>query len=267
MNTKWPILKRMVSVVVLILAVPISTTKAGDVYWDDGGSYLINDETYKPDYVHLDYNIANDPGTHLDLVEGGVVGMLGAYHNATIDMTGGRSDFISCHDLSIINVSGGTAPLRAYDTCIINISGGYVGAEAWDYSVINIYDGANVGSAGAINNGHINIYGGNINRVSASYYDATIDIYGGNIHDSINASDNSEVNVYGYDLVLSPTGGTAGYGTIVGYLQDGTPINVYLGNPETYLHINLVPEPSILSLFAIGFLSLSRKKTLILTKF
>ena len=68
------------------------------------------------------------------------------------------------------------------------------------------------------------------------------------------------MNVYGYDLVLTSSGGSAGYGTLVGYLQDGSRIDVYFGNPEAYLHINLIPEPSVLSLLALGLFGLSRKK-------
>jgi len=256
---------------VLMLTVLISATRAGDFYWDDGGSYLINDETYKTDWVHVDYNTANDPGTHVDLVDGGEVNMLLAYNNATVTMTGGWADFISCYNDSTINVTGGLAPLRAHDNSTINISGGDVGAEAWGNSIINIYDGSNVAAADAADNGHINIYGGDIYyRVNAGYdsvidmfggnfsesiggYDnSEINVYGGNVYSHISGYGNSEINVYGYDLVLSATGGTYNYGTLVGYLQDDTPINVDLKNSEAYLHINLVPEPSMLTLTILG---------------
>ena len=259
MKTKRSILLGSLLALVLILIVPKSTIMADDVYWDDGGSHTINDDTYRADWVYLDYYTANDPGTHADLVDGGEVGILGAYNNATITMTGGWADYISCYGNSNMTVTGGLTGVSAHDTSTINISGGDIGAVAWDNSIINIYDGANVSSAGATDYGHIYIYGGIIDRAS-SVYDSIIDIYGGTINNSINACDNAVVNVYGYDLFLTSSGGSAGYGTLIGYLQDGSPIDVYLGNSETYLHINLVPEPSMLSLFVMGLLGLSRRK-------
>ena len=228
--------------VVLLLVVPAASAVANDVYWDDGGSYVINDNTHHHDLVYLDYNVANDPGTHVALVDGGFVGQLEAYNKATISMSGGWSDFIVCRGNSTMTVTGGLAGMRGYDT-----------------STINIYDGANVTSAGARDYGHISIYGGNIAYVNASN-NAAVNIYGGILTQSIGAYADSEINVYGYDLVLSPTGGTYGHGTLVGYLQDGSHINIDLGNSEAHLHINLIPEPSVLSLLVLGLLGLSRKK-------
>ena len=243
----------------LILALPIPLARAANIYWDTDGPYTIDDDTYESDHVYLDYNIANDPGTHLDLLDNGRVGQLSAYNNATVTMSGGWSDFIAMWGSSTLEVTGGLAPLSANDHSTINIFGGNVGATARDNSVINIYDGASVVSPGARDNSHLNIYGGDIDGVGASY-DATIDIYGGTIYDGIGAGENSQVNVYGYDLILSPTGGFAGHGTLVGYLQDGSAIDVYLSSSETYSHINLIPEPSLLAIFTLGALYLPRRR-------
>ena len=59
---------------VLMLAAFSSTASAGTVYIDDGAYHLINDNIYQDEIVSLDLNIGNEPGTHFEIVDGGVVG-------------------------------------------------------------------------------------------------------------------------------------------------------------------------------------------------
>ena len=87
---------------------PLTTTLfAGDVFIDDGLSYTISDNTYQSDGIWLDSNIANIPGSHINLIEGGRV-----------------SSITACNNSNVTN-SGGSGSLWAYDNAAISISAGY----------------------------------------------------------------------------------------------------------------------------------------------
>jgi len=40
------------------------------IYIEDGGYHLINDNTYASEQIYLDYHIANEPGTSIELRNG-----------------------------------------------------------------------------------------------------------------------------------------------------------------------------------------------------
>jgi hypothetical protein len=243
----------------LMLTVLISATRAGDFYWDDGGSYLINDETYKTDWVHVDYNIANVPGTHVDLVDGGEVNMLLAYNNATVTMSGGWADFISCYNDSTINVTGGIASMRANDTSTINIYGGDANAEIWGHGTINYLNNDFYCPISARDYGIAFINGGLVTGINATS-NSTIYLHKCQIEGGISGSSDSIINIYALDMQKFTSGGFFDNGYMSGHWLDGTEFQVDFGHPDTYSHVFMIPEPSVLSLFAVGFLYLSRKK-------
>jgi len=259
--------------VALMLTVPISTTMAGDVYWDDGGTYLINDDTYESDFVHLDFNTVNDPGTHLDLVDGGKVGQLDAWNNATINMTGGWLDYIITYDASTFDMTGGHTDGRAVNNSTMNISGGsFTGFWVWDYSTVNFGGSADgryfnardkgtintsggiLEGIGSIDESIVNVYSGSNMEVIAVTESAIANLHGGLISDYIGADDHSVIYIYGYNMQITNTGGTYGHGQVSGYWIDDTPFNINFYDEETYSHIILVPEP--LSICILGFGSL-----------
>ena len=197
-------------------------------------------------------------------ITSGTYGLIDIYDsppdNTTVNFYGDLADYIGTHDSSTLNMYDGHADVRALDTSIINISGGTLSlAETWQYGEINISGSAEVEAIGARDFGTVDLYAGIVNRI-AVLASAEINIYGGQLTQWLNVIDTGQVNVYGHDLDKTNYGGTYGYGQLYGYLMDDTYICVDLANPEAYDHINLIPEPTTLSLLILGSLILTRKK-------
>jgi len=57
MNTKRLTLLSLLLVWSLILTLPMSTSKAADLYWDDGITHVINDNTYSMYHIYSDYTV------------------------------------------------------------------------------------------------------------------------------------------------------------------------------------------------------------------
>ena len=75
------------------------------------------------------------------------------------------------------------------------------------------------------------------------------------------AGNESLAYLYAYDVTYHPTGGLAGEGWIEGiYISSDTPFSFSFYTTASYSHINIVPEPSTLLLFGLGFVALRRKK-------
>ncbi|MHC4529037.1 MAG: PEP-CTERM sorting domain-containing protein [Planctomycetota bacterium] len=145
--------------------------------------------------------------------------------DTVVDMLGGNVDSMGSHDASTLNVFDGfVSTLVALEFSRINVSGGHVqGLSALDWATV-IFSG----------------------------------LYGGLVSDSLNAFGSSAVYIFGYDLVKTSSGGAYGYGQVYGAWLDQTPFNIDFSTQETYLHVNLVPEPSSLLLLAGGLLLLRR---------
>ncbi|MBN1846852.1 MAG: hypothetical protein JW810_14295 [Sedimentisphaerales bacterium] len=243
----------------LTLFLAISACLADDVFWDDGGSYLINDETHKNNHVYLDYNIANDPGTHVDL-DGGKVGQLGAYHNATINMTGGWSDFISTHNDSTLYATGGSSEFGAYDTSFMSFSGGTHSAVIiFNHAVVEVSGDAEFEGIGVEAFGKLNVEGGTLQNL-VTHDSSIVNIYKGKITELISAADSSVINIYGYDLGITSTGGSYGHGQVFGFWESGSSFSIDFSTPETCSHIYLIPEPVGITLMAIGGLGLGIRR-------
>lgn len=176
----------------------------------------------------------------------------------TVSMFGGSIDRLIAYDSSVLNFTGGTiSGLYAYDFSTINISGGYIHTPfAWDYSTINISGTFNAVEVCATAAGIVNVMGGTMKAVAG--WGGVINLYGGIVTDDIHAV-GGWVNVFGYDLEKSSTGGEYGYGYVSGFWNDGTAFTIDLYGQGTYDHINLVPEPSSLMLFALGSLLIRRR--------
>ncbi len=84
---------------------------ADTIYINDGDTHIINDATYQNDTVILDDPSGSTwPGTHVDLIDGGIVGTdLWSRRYSTVTMAGGvigRS--LSADDNAMVTVSGGS---------------------------------------------------------------------------------------------------------------------------------------------------------------
>ena len=96
---------------ILFLLHTLNTVSHAAIYWDDGLSHTLDASNHLTDHLYLDYIIANNPGTHVNIVDGGYTsGNILLYNNATLDMSGGVHDnVLYAYDNSHVNFSGGTA--------------------------------------------------------------------------------------------------------------------------------------------------------------
>jgi hypothetical protein len=80
-----------------------------------------------------------------------------------------------------------------------------------------------------------------------------VNIYGGNLEDYLAATDNSIINLYAYDVEITQSGGWWDDGQVTGkYYSNDESFNFDLWGQDTYLHINIIPEPATFVFFAIG---------------
>ncbi len=101
---------------------------ANDIYINDGGTYVINDSTYQNDSIILDDTPESPywPGTHIKLIDAGVIGMdLLAFNYSIITMPRGTiGGNIYTHDDTRTNVYGGNfGSLHTYNNAFIHLGG------------------------------------------------------------------------------------------------------------------------------------------------
>lgn len=201
--------------------------------------------------------VFTESGEILDGEEWNIVDIFG--DDTIVDMSGGIADYISTFDFSTLNMSGGHADVGAFNFSEINISGGTLfGATALNHGVINFFSSAETTRLDAWEYGTVNMSGGTTEGIGA-LGSGTVNLYGGNISDAIGAGDSSIINIFGYDLVLSSSGGSYGYGQVFGFWMDDAPFEIDLSSSETYSHINLVPEPGTLMLLGFGAIIMKRR--------
>ena len=185
------------------------------------------------------------------------------YNDHTIvNMLGGSVDEMDTFDSSMVNVAGGgISNLYADDSSTANIFGGHVGGVfTWDYATANLYDGGSVFSLSARGqSGIVNMSGGTTTYLRAGE-SGIINLFGGSITTCLSAWDFAIVNIYGYGFDYDPSAGNWNGGQLRGFWFDNTAFSIDLYYPDAYEHINLVPEPGSLILFALGALLIKRKR-------
>ncbi len=213
-----------------LVVVAFAPESMADVF-NDGGYYIIDNDDYAEDVIFLDIETFNDPGTHLDLNNGGEVSELEAWKISTINMTGGLVDYsLAALDNSVISVSGGSVGhhIGVYDNATITMSGGSVGTYLKASHDGTFYlEGTNF----AIN--------------------GTALAYGSKLSDFVSSTD----IINGYDFYT---------GTITGTLTDGSALNnefrIYNNGIDYNADIIIIPEPCTLVLLSLGGLVLRRCK-------
>jgi len=228
---------KIITILAAVMFLPVSQAQAVlDIYSDT--------VIQEGDYYDTVVNVYDTPPDH-----------------TTVDMTGGFVHILKPYDSSIINMTGGEIlTLETFNTSTANISGGSIyGVSAWDYTTVNFSVTGNVTTLGARVSGTINMMGGTAEYLGA-IDSGTLNIYGGLITESLGARHDAVVNIYGYDFNYDPMGGPLDGGQLTGFWLDSTAFIIDLYGTETYSHINLIPEPSSLMLFALGALLVRRKK-------
>jgi len=130
----------------------------------------------------------------------------------------------------------------------------------WESGHHEINDGDVYGEIWMYNDCTLDILGGEVSRLAA--YDVTVtdwfggqmlilwarddsivNIYGGTLGD-LWAAENSLINLYAYDVIYHPTGGYYNLGWIEGrYLDNDLYFEFDLAGPDTFSHMNVVPQP------------------------
>lgn len=296
-----------------IMLISVFTIQAyaasGDIYWDDGGYHKIN-QLWWTTTVFLDKNKINSPGTHLDLVQGGMALSLEAYHNSTITMYDGIVDNqISAYGSSTVSLAGGTVnwglgaslnstvnisdgrikrSLHVRDNAIVNMSGGSVSwdLEAYDNSIIAMSGGNTGYDIVGSNNANITMTGGDTRSLRA-FDDTIISMSGGTVRNYLQVYENGKIYLKGDDFEVTDLIGNTynlSYGsklseygsfvdvlnndyysgTIKGTLSDGSLLNntfeIYnYGDYVGVADIIIIPEPTTISLLALGGILVGRK--------
>ena len=228
-------IRKAIFLLLMVLSSPVTA-----VIFEDGGYHLINDNTYQDGWVYLDSNIANVPGTHLELTDGGSIGWLFPYNNSMATINGGS-----------------IGELWANDNSTVTFNGGSTGDDLW-----------------ASGNSTVEVTGGLIGDALSSHDSSMIKLSGGSIGGGLSASGNSIIYLYGsgfsvagqtlkYGDSLRDYGTVGSYitGTITGILQDDSVLNNTFSIPTaTNADIIVVPEPVSILLFGLGGFLIRRKK-------
>jgi len=148
-----------------------------------------------------------------------------------------------------------------------------VRATTWTEGHHEIFDGDTYWETYIHNDVTLDIFGGDIYRLDAydttltNWYggqmdtlrardDSIINIYGGNLW-TFAGTENSLANLYAYDVLITHTGGFWDDGQVFGkFCADDSSFSFDLWGDNSYLHINIVPEPTSLLLLSLGGLLL-----------
>lgn len=292
-------MKRLaVILTVLFVITPMGRAGITIVQINDGLHHLVNNYKYQDDSVYLDSGVINDPGTHLEIVDGGSIDSIYAFNKSSVTVNGGSITYLLCmryNSIATVNngfveslaaqynstttVNGGTIKLlstnhtsttiidnglisnniQTHDSSEVTVSGGTVN------NYIHAYDNSTITiSGGATNNTIISHDSGIINIMGGtinSYfraYDGTIYLYGNNF------SVNNTALSFGDDLRDYGTLGSSGYwlsGPVTGILQDGSLLDTRFSIwADSDAQIIIIPEPATVLLLGSGGLFIRKKR-------
>jgi len=194
----------------------------------------------------------------------GTYGLINIYDtppdHTAVNMYGCSADYISTFNSSTLNIYEGVADVGSFETSIINISGGDIEhATASDNGTVNFFGSSYTDSLLVEDSATVNIQGDSVERIIARN-SGTSNLHAGSVIDYLTAYDSAVINIYGYDLVKTNSGGSYGDGQVYGYWINDVAFTINLRGVDTYLRINLIPEPSSLMLLGFGSLILRRKR-------
>ncbi len=136
---------RKVVLLMLLLVIIAGHAISDVIYFDDGGSHIIDNSLYQDDNISLDYNIANSPGTSLQFIDDGIVKEINAFNYSTVEVNGGT---IGIDSLAL--GPWGRGRLASFGDSFVTVNGGvlYGDLVAYDNGTIYLYGSDfNIGGA------------------------------------------------------------------------------------------------------------------------
>ena len=82
-------LKVLMTALYILNICPMIMAYYEDIFINDGLSHTFDSSTYRYDSFYLDEAIANIPGTHVNMVNGGLVKDIYAYNSSSVTIDGG----------------------------------------------------------------------------------------------------------------------------------------------------------------------------------
>jgi hypothetical protein len=149
------------------------------VNFDDGQTHIINSAIYQSSGIWLDYYVPNNPGTHLEIVNGASTNYILPFNNSTVTINGGSVNggnvSIDTHGDNIITVNGGniTGDMAANNNSRIYVNGGTFHDDLYAYNtgIVEVRGALISGIYGTFDSGKIYLYGSNfkVNGTNVSY--------------------------------------------------------------------------------------------------
>lgn len=287
-------MRRVLFALVSILQLTFAFVPANaDIYIEDGLSHTIDDGTYAINILHFDKNTANQPGTHIDIVENGIVNAVEMHNYSTANISGGRIHSLLADGNNNMSLSAGEIQfLRMYGSSSFSMSGGVINGNCSFYGASSVtVAGGRIGETLYVNdNSAANISSGLIGKDIQVFDNSSIWFSGGQVQKILWAVENGTIYLVGNDFsvtnlngittalsygdrlsdyasfVNQPIGLEDYYtGTINGILSDGSVLTnrFYLmtfGSHAGTGDIIIVPEPGTMGLLAVGAVAMVRKR-------
>ena len=258
---------------------------------DDGGYHLIDNPLYERERVHVDLD-APTAGTQVEIVNGGLVGDLLLYNQSQATLSGGDiTDDLSAFHEATINVIDGTINQQTTlnDNTEMVISGGIIGTvHGYDQSTITLRDNSITAEIKIGDDSSLEMHGGTVTDDIQTRQSGMVTIWDGAILNNLNGTDNGQIFVYGgtigYLINTIASATITFYGTfnfpygplpvgninwpmripsghLIGTLANGDPIdNDFYIFDNSSIILAPIPEPTTLTLLALGGLALRRMR-------
>ncbi len=239
--------------------IAISDGRINNAVWAYEDSHVTISGGVVPAFDPTDNNTAS--------ISGGDVWYVHASGASRTDITGGSFNGLEAKGASRLVVSGGDVAMfvRSFDGSSLVFSGDVTAPQVtvYDSSNIVISGNATLGQVGICNTSYAEVSGGDVTTFFTNQ-ECEADISGGSFS-MVGAFGTSSITFRGYDFqasdgLLLDGDEVLGTGTLTGKWFDGTPWSIPIDYHDVGATILAVPEPTTISLLALGGVTLMRSR-------